>query len=93
MGIILNPELERRIAEKLKGGEYTSAHELISKSLDLLDERDRASLPAAEGDSSSIWEVIEGISRSVPDEEWAKIPPDLSKNHDHYLYGAPKVEE
>jgi hypothetical protein len=30
---------------------------------------------------------------SIPAEELAKIPSDLSINHDHYLYGAPKVEE
>lgn len=34
-----------------------------------------------------IWKEIIEISAKVPDEEWAKIPSDLSKNHDHYLYG------
>jgi hypothetical protein len=40
-----------------------------------------------------IWEVALEIGASVPEEEWAKIPTDLSKNLHHYLYGAPKQEE
>lgn len=40
-----------------------------------------------------IWEEIAEISASVPDDEWAKLPSDLSKNIDHYLYGAPKIKD
>ena len=37
-----------------------------------------------------IWEEIAEIVQEVPAEEWAKLPTDLAKNHDHYLYGTPK---
>jgi hypothetical protein len=37
-----------------------------------------------------IWETALEIGSSIPDSEWAKVPADLSKNVDHYLYGAPK---
>lgn len=47
----------------------------------------------AEQDRRPLWEKIEEISRSVPPEEWAKIPSDASINLDHYLYGAPKQDE
>ena len=40
-----------------------------------------------------LWELIVEIGAQVPDEEWAKMPTDLSKNVDHYLYGAPKDDE
>jgi hypothetical protein len=40
-----------------------------------------------------IWEIALEIGSSIPDSEWAKVPADLSKNLDHYLYGAPKSEE
>lgn len=33
------------------------------------------------------------ISQQIPDEQWQKLPADLSKNLDHYLYGADKIEE
>ena len=40
-----------------------------------------------------IWEIVEEITTSIPDEEWAKLPSDLSKNLNHYLYGAPKQKQ
>lgn len=40
-----------------------------------------------------IWEAIIEIGASVPPEEWDKVPRDLSKLTDHYLYGAPRPEE
>ena len=40
-----------------------------------------------------IWEIIEEIGKSVPAEEWAKVPTDVAKNLDHYLYGTAKEEE
>jgi hypothetical protein len=40
-----------------------------------------------------IWETVVAIGARIPDEEWEKVPKDLSKNLDHYLYGAPKEEE
>lgn len=44
-------------------------------------------------DTRPLLDKILEISASVPPEEWAKIPSDASINLDHYLYGAPKVEE
>jgi len=38
-------------------------------------------------------QFVEEISAQIPKEEWAKLPSDLSKNIDHYLYGSPKDEE
>ena len=35
---------------------------------------------------------VETISLEVPEEEWEKLPVDLAKNLDHYLYEAPKIE-
>jgi hypothetical protein len=37
-----------------------------------------------------IEEVLMEIAAQVPDEEWAKLPPDLADQHDHYIYGTPK---
>jgi hypothetical protein len=38
-------------------------------------------------------QFVEEISAQVPREAWEALPKDLSKNLDHYLYGAPKDEE
>jgi len=37
-----------------------------------------------------IEEVIRAIWADVPQEEWDRLPPDLSENLDHYIYGTPK---
>ncbi|MGP1371530.1 MAG: DUF2281 domain-containing protein [Almyronema sp.] len=41
----------------------------------------------------NLLEQVKDIQSQVPAEEWEKLPHDGSINHDHYLYGAPKVEE
>ena len=43
--------------------------------------------------ANPIWKIAVEIGASVPEEEWAKIPTDVSKNIDHYLYGAPKEKK
>ena len=41
--------------------------------------------------SRPLWEIAEEISAQVPLEEWEKLPADGAEQHDHYLYGSPKV--
>jgi hypothetical protein len=41
-------------------------------------------------DTRSIEEKIAAIMADVPEEEWAKLPPDFSDQLDHYSYGTPK---
>jgi len=53
-------------------------------------ERPQASLTARNIAQRPIWEVIVEIGEQIPDEEWAKVPPDASINYKHYLYGTPK---
>jgi hypothetical protein len=38
----------------------------------------------------TIWEEFEEIAASVPPEEWAKLPIDGAKHHDHDIYGTLK---
>lgn len=93
MGILLNPELERRIALKVESGQYHSADEVVQQGLDLLEARDAEQQPASAHPEPPIWETIIRLGQQIPEDELASIPTDLSINHDHYLYGAPKVEE
>ena len=41
--------------------------------------------------TSSLEQAFEAIAQEVPDEEWDRVPSDLAKNLDHYLYGTSKV--
>ena len=38
----------------------------------------------------AIEDVLASIAAEVPQEEWDRLPGDLTDNPDHYLYGAPK---
>lgn len=37
-----------------------------------------------------IWEVFDEIIKTIPEEEFAKLPTDGAEQHDHYIYGLPK---
>ena len=52
-----------------------------------------ASLTAQSVARRPIWEIIAEIGEQIPDEEWAKVPPDASINYKHYLYCIPKKNE
>jgi ssDNA-specific exonuclease RecJ len=50
---------------------------------------------ATEAKTNGILDLLERVKEiqaQVPTEEWDKLPHDGSINHDHYLYGSPKVE-
>ena len=38
-----------------------------------------------------IEDIFAGIAATVPDEDWARLPADLARNLDHYLYGSSKL--
>ncbi|MDP9239008.1 MAG: hypothetical protein M3P30_16705 [Chloroflexota bacterium] len=40
----------------------------------------------------SFWDGIAELGRSLPGEEWAKIPRDAARNLDHYLDGTPRQD-
>jgi hypothetical protein len=42
------------------------------------------------GTLADFWAKLDAIVAKVPKEAWKNVPSDLSHNHDHYLYGAPK---
>lgn len=43
--------------------------------------------------SPSFLNFVDEITSQIPQAEWEKLPSDMSKNLDHYLYGSPKSEE
>lgn len=40
----------------------------------------------------SIWQMAEDFVKDLPPEELAKLPKDGAEQHDHYIYGTPKIE-
>jgi hypothetical protein len=47
----------------------------------------------SERESGSILEMVSAITRAVPEHEWERVPADLSKNVDHYLYGSKRTDK
>lgn len=73
-------------------GEFESAGRLrrIVRA-DRLEERPLGETPF-DPDAPPIWEVLEQLGQSVPEEEWDKVPKDAARNLDFYLYGLPRQE-
>jgi len=92
VSILLNPDLEQRIAIKVQSGRYQSPAEVIQEGLDLLEARDDATQNSLNGEPP-VWETIVSLGRQISEKEWARIPTDLAQNVDHYLYGTPKASE
>jgi len=91
MKISLSPDVERLIAEKVSSGRYQSADEVVREGLELLQQREKdAHLPSSNG-TANLAAAFERIAGDVPGPDWEGLPPDLSKNLDHYLYGRQKT--
>jgi Arc/MetJ-type ribon-helix-helix transcriptional regulator len=90
MKISLSPDVERLIAERVRSGRYSSADEVVREGLDLLQEREKEA-PRSPSNGTPIFVAFENIAKDVPDADWDRVPPDLSKNLDHYLYGGHKT--
>jgi hypothetical protein len=43
--------------------------------------------------TESLIEMVSRIAKAVPDSEWDRLPTDLPKKLDHYLYGTKKLTE
>lgn len=96
MPITLDSELERRILLQVESGRYVSPTQVVEEGLELIESRQTGNASGSGRpihDDPPIWEVIARIGESVPIEAWANVPTDLSKQVDHYRYGAPKQPE
>lgn len=101
VGVIFNEEQEEIVTTALKDhksvrlhvtgrGEY-SPEGLLQKITDVQSlEIVKPGASKYDKDAPSIEEVLQSIADEVPKEEWDKLPPDLTDDLDHYLYGTPK---
>ena len=101
--IDVSPELVRQLHEEaaqrgLGVSEYVRmALEAFVTSQHALQRDDKTPQPEHGHEQTSpmtvgeeILAMVDAIWSAVPEEELAKLPPDLSANLDHYLYGTPK---
>jgi len=50
----------------------------------------RAGEAAYDATARPIEDVLAELAAEVPEEDWQRLPPDLTDNLDHYLYGTPR---
>jgi hypothetical protein len=92
--------LENPILAAVHSGRYASLNDAMTEAASMLVERleheQAAAKPPATNQAETvpaykpIWEVAAEIRRSIPAEEWAKLPKDGAEQLDHYIYGSPK---
>jgi Arc/MetJ-type ribon-helix-helix transcriptional regulator len=100
MTIHLPPSLETPILAAVHSGRYASLDDAMAEAASMLIQRleqeQAEAKPSATNQAEAvlaykpIWEVAADIRRSIPAEEWAKLPEDGAEQLDHYLYGSPK---
>ncbi|WP_324282038.1 DUF2281 domain-containing protein [Cyanobacterium aponinum UTEX 3222] len=76
----LSPEKQQELLNFVEFLEYKNKKLIMNKENENIN-----------NESLEIWEIAEKISQQIPDEEWQKLPNDLSKNLDHYLSGSDKI--
>ena len=100
MTIHLPENLETPILAAVHSGRYASLDDAMVEAASLLvqrlnQEQATAGQPAVGQEPPApgykpIWEVADELRKSVPPEEWAKLPVDGAAQHDHYIYVTPK---
>jgi len=80
--------LEDQLIDKVRALPASKQLEAL-RLLDALASRASAEPNGSGGDRRPIWEVVDEINSSLPEDTWENVPTDGSINLDHYLYGAP----
>jgi Arc/MetJ-type ribon-helix-helix transcriptional regulator len=83
MTVVVPPEVESSIHAAVRSGHFASVDEAMTEAARLLLQQihQRQTLPATSPEAAAsahkpIWEVVEELRKSVPPEEFAKLPKD-----------------
>jgi Arc/MetJ-type ribon-helix-helix transcriptional regulator len=99
MIIQLPKDVESSINAQVINGQFASADEAIAEAWREYVQRRhvQATAPTTVASQAAtppvhkpIWEVADELRKSIPADEWAKLPVDGASQHDHYIYGTPK---
>jgi Arc/MetJ-type ribon-helix-helix transcriptional regulator len=94
MNVPLSELWQQFIRAKVRAGQFASEAEVIEASLRLMEDQGRP--PGAEAGTAPvparkpIWERVDEMTGSIPEEEFLKLPADGAEQHDHYIYGTSK---
>ena len=75
------------LIDSLPDGEVAEVKEIVQA---VRQQKRVAEAEAGGAGVRPIEEIAAELAAKVPQEEWDRLPADLSDNLDHYLYGTPK---
>jgi Arc/MetJ-type ribon-helix-helix transcriptional regulator len=93
MTIHVSKDAENAINAAVHSGQFASADEMIDRLVQEYAQRHRQELTATQPQPPTtptykpIWERAAELRKSIPAEEWDKLPKDGAAQHDHYIYG------
>ena len=103
MTIHLPSNIERSINAAVQSGRFPSVDAAVTAAWTAFNEQQEQGRqmpqtseveatppPPAAPAEKPIWEVIDELRKSVPPEEFLKLPKDGAEQLDHYIYGSPK---
>jgi Arc/MetJ-type ribon-helix-helix transcriptional regulator len=98
MTIHLPPEIESSIQAAVHSGHFASVDDAMTEAAALLLERleleqarqNAAAASATVSKRKPLWERAANLRKTIPEEEWAKLPTDGAEQLDHYIYSSPK---
>jgi Arc/MetJ-type ribon-helix-helix transcriptional regulator len=96
MTLHVSKDAENAINAAVQSGQFASADEMIDRLVQEYAQRHRQQpaatqpQPPATPAYKPIWERAAELRKSIPAEEWDKLPKDGATQHDHYIYGTPK---
>jgi hypothetical protein len=85
----------QQLSQELEQSPDSIIEEILNFCLFLKQRQQEKIIEANSKQASGILDLLEQVKEiqaQVPTEEWDKLPHDGSINHDHYLYGTPKIE-
>ena len=99
MTIHLPADLESSIRAEVMSGHFASEDEMVAAAVrDYLqrriDQPRQVTVAPDPADKSPkrkpLWKRAAELRKSIPEEEWTKLPVDGAEQLDHYIYGSPK---
>lgn len=96
MTIHVSKDVENSILAAVQSGHFLSVDDAVATAwLAFTQRQTPLELPTPSETTAApaftpIWEVAGEIRKSIPAEEWAKLPTDGAAQLDHYIYGSPK---
>lgn len=100
MTIHLPENLENSIRQAVHSGQFASIDDAMAEAARLLlrqleqEQGEARKSTESQGNAARtnkpIWEVVDELRKSVPPEEFAKLPKDGAEQLDHYIYGSPR---